>query len=71
MALTDAQIARLALLEAARDRLLSGGVVAKVSSGGRTVEYAPADLGTLRAEIRELQALQSDRVRGPVRFRFR
>lgn len=72
MALTADQSARLAALQAAYDALISGAAVAKVSSGGRSVDYAQGDQDRLRREIDalEAQATGRGRRRGAITFRF-
>jgi len=75
MALSSEDTVRLANLKAARDRLISGGQVAKVTSGGRTVEYGQADMARLDGEIDGLEASATTtaprRKRGAITFRFR
>lgn len=72
MALSQADEARLVSLQQALDDLLSGARVAKVSSGGRSVDYAPAEIDALRREIADLKAQSAGPgLRGPIRFRFR
>ncbi|MBX9707914.1 MAG: gpW family protein [Caulobacteraceae bacterium] len=75
MALTTEDTLRLANLKLARDRLISGGQVAKVTSGGRTVEYSQADMKRLDGEIDALEAAAIEtgprRKRGAVTFVFR
>lgn len=75
MALSTEDAARLASLKLARDRLISGGQVAKVTSGGRTVEYSQADMSRLDGEICALEASAATsgpvRRRGALGFRFR
>ncbi len=75
MALSTEDAARLVSLKTARDRLISGGQVAKVSSGGRTVEYGQADMSRLDGEIAGLEAAAITngpvRRRGALTFRFR
>lgn len=75
MALSDADAARLASLRTARDNLISGQAVSKITSGGRTVEYGPADLQRLNGDISALEAAEARngtvRRRGPIRFAVR
>ena len=72
MALTPEETLRLAGLRAARDRLIKGESVAKVTSGGRSVDYAQADLGRLEGEIDALaQRDGGRRKRGAITFAFR
>jgi hypothetical protein len=77
MALSDADAARLASLQGAYDKLISGQAVAKVqSAGGRMVEYGKADIATLRQEIDGLKAAAAapsscpPRTRGSITFRI-
>lgn len=58
MALTTEDEQLLASLRAAEVEIATGRRVAKVMSGGRTVEYAAADLSRLRGQIETLEALQ-------------
>lgn len=72
MALSDADAARLASLQAAYDRLIKGEAAASVMSGGRRVDYAKAEETTIKSEIDRLMAAagsHSGRTRGAVRFR--
>jgi hypothetical protein len=73
MALSSAEQARLDSLIAARDLLMSGRAVGKVQSGGRSKEFAQANMEDLKAEIRglEARASTSGRQRGSITFRFR
>lgn len=70
MALTAAETTRLANLQAARDRILAGENVVKVQTAGRSLDYGPGDLDKLNAAIGDLEARQTGRSRGPIRFRF-
>lgn len=73
MALSDAEAARLAQLEAARDALISGRSVSKISAHGRSKDMAPADLSRLEGEIETLRMAQQSgnrRRRGALTFRF-
>lgn len=73
MALSEAAAARLAQLEAARDNLISGRAVSKISAHGRSKDMAPADLKRLDGEIEALRAQASSgarRRRGALTFRF-
>lgn len=56
MALSTEDAATLAALKAARLRLMTGAAVEKVQSGGRLVEYTPANAGKLQSEIDALEA---------------
>lgn len=73
MARTAEEDAQLAALREARRKLISGEMVAKVTSGGRTVEYAKGDLADIKGEIAELEAIgtTTGRRRGPIRFFIR
>lgn len=77
MALSVADAARLASLQAALDKLMTGQQVAKVQSAGRMVEYGKPDMPTLRAEIQALVdksltvSTAPARQRGGLRFRIR
>ena len=75
MALTTEDTLRLANLKLARDRLISGGQVQKVTSGGRTVEYSQADMTRLDGEIDALETAAVEtrprRKRGSITFAFR
>lgn len=74
MALSDADTARLLRLRAARDALISGRAVSKISAHGRSKDMAAADLGRLEGEIEALEATQTrgvTRRRGALTFRFR
>lgn len=72
MALSQDDAARLALLRAAYDKLISGSAVAKVSAGGRSVDYQQADIGRLKTELDALAARDdgAGRTRRPLTFRF-
>lgn len=72
MPLTLQEEARLARLEAAYERALSGQHVKVTQSGGRRAEFADVDLAKLKAEIDGLQAKATagGRQRGAVRFRL-
>lgn len=73
MALSNADTARLATLQAAYDKLITGSATASVMSGGRRVDYAKADETTIKSEIDKLTAAAgspSGRTRGAVRFRI-
>lgn len=48
-------------LRTARDKLLTGRRVVTVTSGGRTVNYALADLADIERRIRELETEQGAR----------
>lgn len=48
-------------LRAARDKLLTGKRAVTVTSGGRSVSYALADLADIERRIRELEAEQGAR----------
>lgn len=75
MPLSTEDAARLANLKLARDRLISGDQVSKVTSGGRTVEYGQADMTRLDGEIDSLETAATSttprRKRGAITFRFR
>lgn len=75
MALSDADAARLALLQAAYDKLISGQRVARVrTSAGREVEYGQGDTAALKREIDQLVALQASTTatrRGALTFQVR
>lgn len=74
MALSSEDVARLASLKAARDAIIKGDKPNKVQSGGRSVEYGPADLKTLRGEIEGLEAAAAageTTVRRRTAYRFR
>ncbi|MDR7232285.1 hypothetical protein J2X45_003391 [Caulobacter sp. BE264] len=72
MPLTLQEEARLARLEAAYEKALSGQRAKVTQSGGRRVEYGDVDLTKLKAEIEGLQAKATDggRQRGALRFRL-
>lgn len=74
MALSTADAARLASLQAAYDKLIAGSAVASVASGDKKVDYAKGDVATLKAEIDSLNAKAAascGRTRGAVRFQIR
>lgn len=56
MALSDADAARLAALQAARDKLIMGVAVAEIEYNGERRSFAKADLQTLKDEIAALTA---------------
>lgn len=56
MALSADDAAWLAALKAARRKLILGDKRVKISSGGRAVDYTPADLATIENEIERLEA---------------
>lgn len=71
MALSPEDQALLAQYRAALAQLVTpGGVVAEVTSNGRTVKYAKTDLGALEREIARLEAAAnpSRRRRGAIGF---
>lgn len=70
MALNPSDEALLAQYRTAYASLITGQMVAKVTSGGRTVEYSQADKGRLETEISRLQCAASGvgPRRGAVRF---
>lgn len=72
MPLTLQEEARLARLEAAYEKAISGQHAKVTQSGGRRVEFAEVDLGKLKAEIEGLQAKATagGRQRGALRFRL-
>ncbi|HRE45618.1 MAG TPA: gpW family head-tail joining protein [Terricaulis sp.] len=56
MALSADDAAWLLELKAARRKLILGDKRVKISSGGRAVDYTPADLPTIENEIERLEA---------------
>ncbi len=66
MTLSTDEAAMLAACRTAYAALITGRMVAKVTSGGRTMEYSQADKGALRSEIDRLEALA---LTGPCRPR--
>jgi hypothetical protein len=71
MALSDSDAARLASLQAACDKLITGAKVARVVfPDGRTVEYGAGDMTKLKQEIDQLNAAgsTSGNKRGALRF---
>jgi hypothetical protein len=54
-------MATLEQLRAARDELLMGERVVTISSGGRSVSLAAADLADIERRIRELEAQEGAR----------
>lgn len=75
MALSAEDAAWLSELKAARRALLLGEKEVKVSSGGRAVDFTPADLGKIEAEIALLEAAASGdgtvRRRGSIGFTWK
>jgi hypothetical protein len=74
MSLTEADAARLAMLQAAYDKLIAGTQVAAVRfADGRSVNYTAGDLAVLKAEIDKLNAAAANpcRSRGAIRFNVR
>lgn len=75
MALTEAEAARLAALQAAYDKLISGVRVARVrTAAGKEVEYGQGDVDALKREIDQLagqQASPTGNRRGALRFQVR
>lgn len=72
MALTTEEQADLTAYRTARRKLISGEAVAKVMSGGRTVEFAVADLDRLDKKISDLEAVSAGvPARGRLRFFIR
>ena len=65
MALSDADAARLASLQAAYDRLITGSAIAEVEYAGEKRRFAPADVPVLRQEIARL-----NNVYGAIRTRL-
>lgn len=76
MALTSDEATRLANLQAAYDKLISGQQVVLAMTGGltgRRVQYGLGDIPTLKAEIEILIAKRDSRTgrtRGALRFRL-
>lgn len=73
MALSTSEATRLAGLQAAYDKLISGSAVASVASGDRKVDYNKGDVTNLKAQIDMLTAKSTapcGRSRGAVRFRI-
>lgn len=72
MALSADDQVLLTQYRAAYAALISGTLVARVTAGGRTVEYSGADKGKLESEIARLEAAATScgtpRRRGAVRF---
>lgn len=56
MALSAEDAAWLAELKLVRRKLILGDKRVKASSGGRAVDYTPADLATIENEIERLEA---------------
>lgn len=76
MALSAEDAAWLAELKIARRKLILGDKRVKVSSGGRAVDYTPADLAKIEAEIAALEAADEScdgkvRRRGSLTFAWR
>ena len=57
MALSDADAARLVLLQGARDKLMMGQAIAEVEYAGEKRRFAPADMGRLEREIARLNGV--------------
>jgi gpW protein len=72
MALSDADTARLASLQGALDKLITGTAIAEVEYNGERRLYSKADLPTLRDEIANLSSgVATTRARyGTVRVRM-
>ena len=70
MALTTDEMAELASLKAAQTRLLSGGEIAKVSSGGRSIEYRASNLDKIEQLIGALERKGRTRRAGAIGFRL-
>lgn len=74
MALTAEETARLVRLRADRDAQIGGRGLSKIASGGRSKEFAQADLDRLEGDIAALEAKALTgraRKRGAITFRFR
>ena len=73
MALTSEEELRLAKLQAAYDKLISGQAVAEVQSDGETLKYTAGNFAHLKAAIDALNAKKASstgRTRGAIRFRI-
>lgn len=58
---------RLNEAETALHELLLGKRVVKISRGGKTVDFTPADVSSLRSYINQLKAQVNGSRRGPMR----
>lgn len=75
MALSDADVARLAALRTTLDKMIGGQQVSKAGSGSNQIEFAPGSINDVRAEIAALEAKDRSSSRssggGAIRFTVR
>lgn len=69
MSLSSSEKSRLAKLKGAYDALITGKKAVRVTIGSKSVEYGAGDTDQLKIEIDQMQARDSGRIRGALRFR--